>query len=629
MLFKSRTHGTATAQEQPTIAFRRKRAFSYLLLAVWFGLLTGFGEVSLLSIKKFLLHQHIRFGPHIAWMTPLADLLLFSVIGLIIFGIAWRWPRRVSLRGATLVFAFFGFLSLLLMYVPMHMLARVLLALGLGVQAARLTAAHAVGFDRLVRRTAGWMLALVLALAVGIHGLQWNSEQRALSKLPPASPGAPNVLLIVMDTVRARSLSLHGYDRATTPNLERLAGKGVVFDMALASAPWTLTSHSSMFTGRLPHELSAGWTTPLDATYPTLAEVLSAHGYRTAGFVANTYYCGYEFGLDRGFLHYEDYVVSPEEFVVSSSLGREIAFNARVRQRLGFYDVLTQKDAAKVNGDFLSWLSSRNDRPFFAFLNYFDAHEPYQSPEPFDSGFGMKAMRKNYLINHETRRGLRKDWQQMSPQEVQSELDAYDNAIAYIDHNLGQLFDELGKRGVLDNTLVIITSDHGEQFGEQSGERRLFVHGNSLYLSLLHVPLLVVYPSQAPSGVRVAKPVSLRDLPATVLDLIGIEERFPGNSLARYWDESAATGGSNEVISEINRASWGEEWYPAVKGDMKSLVKDRYHYIRNGDGSEELYDFEKDPLERDDLAGYEQGDRILGQLRSRLEILFANNKPAE
>ena len=125
--------------------------------------------------------------------------------------------------------------------------------------------------------------------------------------MPPAN--SPNVLLIVLDTVRADHLSLYGYERPTTPNLERLAKRGIRFDNARATAPWTLPSHASMFTGHWPHELGAKWMTPLRGNLPTLAEYLGAHGYATAGFVANVVYCSQETGLARGFTHYEDYVL--------------------------------------------------------------------------------------------------------------------------------------------------------------------------------------------------------------------------------------------------------------------------------------------------------------------------------
>ncbi len=550
-------------------------------------------------------------------MAPVADVVFFAGFGIIFCLMARPWPRLVSLRMAACAFAFLGFLSLLLPYYPLHRYAKLLLAAGLAVQTARLIAAHPQGFHALVRRTLGWMVTLVVGLAVVVYGWQQLVERRALAALPPAPPGAPNVLLIVLDTVRAQSLSLYGYARPTTPQLERLAKTGVRFERATSTSPWTLPSHATMFTGRFPHEMSADWEKPLDAAFPTLAEVLSAHGYLTAGFVANMLYCSYVYGLSRGFIHYEDYLVSPGEIVSSSSLGRTITDNYRLRRIIGNYQLLARKSAPEVSESFLRWLSGQDRRPFFVFLNYFDAHNPYLPPEPFDLRFGRKNRRGNpWLVE---------GWN-WSPQEIQAERDAYDGSIAYLDYHFGLLFEELEKRDVLKDTLVIITSDHGEEFAEHS----VMGHGNSLYLPSLHVPLLISFPRRVPAGGSVPEAVSLRDLPATVVDLLklGSEARLPGNSLARYW--AGARGLDNPVadtlLSEVSFAPDVPEWYPVSRGDMKSLIVAPYHYIKNGDGREELYDVDRDPLEQHDLARTEEGGRALQQFRRRFDAILARNQ---
>ncbi len=599
---------------------RREALARFLLLAIWFGLLSGLGEVSLLAGKKFLLHRYVHQGPQVVWMAPLADLLVFATLGFVLSLLARWWPRFVAPRIAALVFAFPGFLGPLLgSPFRLSKYAAVLLAAGLAVQTARLVAAHPQGFYSLVRRTTGWVVALVVGLALGVEGWQGLGERRALAKLPPAAPDAPNVLLIVLDTVRAQSLSLYGYARPTTPWLEQFAKSGVRFERAIAPAPWTLPSHASMFTGRFPHELSAEWRTPLDATYPTLAEVLSARGYVTAGFVANIGYCSVESGLSRGFAHYEDYQVSPGQIVNSLALGHSITKNPTFRRLVNYHQKLGRKDAPDVSNGLLRWLSRQDRRPYFAFLNYFDAHDPYLPPKPFDTKFGPREGR-----------GVpwRLSRRKLSPPEIQAELDAYEGTIAYLDHHLGLLFDELHRRGVLANTLVIITSDHGEQFGEHGV---LMGHGNSLYRPVLHVPLLISFPSRVPAGKRVREPVTLRDLPATVLELLNLNggAQLPGNSLARYWESAGDLGRpvAQPLLSEVStppRAHF-PGWMPISKGNMNSLVVDRYHYIKNGDGREELYDLEIDPLEQHNLARPEAGRRELGPFRVALETILASD----
>ena len=201
------------------------------------------------------------------------------------------------------------------------------------------------------------------------------------------------MLFIVLDTVRAESLSVYGYHRKTSPNLTKLAQHGVRFDQARASAAWTLPSHASMFTGRWPYELSTHPDRPLDSTYPTLAEVLRNHGYATAGFVGNTYFCNRWFGLGRGFLHYEDVAVCLVEIIRSSDMGRalisKVAPSIFTRDRP--YAYFNRKDAATVNHE--CWpgsTASRSGRPFFAFLNYYDAHDPYIAADGAPCHFGLR-----------------------------------------------------------------------------------------------------------------------------------------------------------------------------------------------------------------------------------------------
>src|SRR5262249_2855714 len=189
---------------------------------------------------------------------------------------------------------------------------------------------------------------------------------------------------------RAKSMGLYGYQRATTPNLDRLAAKGVKFQRALAAAPWTLPSHAAMFTGRLPYDLGVGYKAPLDGTYPTLAEAFTQNGYATAGFVSNWYYCCRAFGLYRGFSHYEDYPNNAGQVLLSTSLGRRTTDRIEFRKLIDYYDYFDRLPAATINQEFLSWLDKKDGRPFFAFLNYGDSHQPYLPPAPFDTQFGPR-----------------------------------------------------------------------------------------------------------------------------------------------------------------------------------------------------------------------------------------------
>jgi arylsulfatase A-like enzyme len=595
-----------------------------LLIASWFGLLTGLIEVAILVSGKLFFHKLLLMSPHVVWMAPLTDLILFGIIGIVLF-LVQRWLRIVSEPVIIFIFAFLSFLGLGLMFTWLQHYAALLLAAGLAVQTARLSRAHPAGFRWLVRRTTAPMLALTILMAAGMYGWQLFSERRAMANLKSTPPNSPNVLFIVLDTVRAESLSVYGNSRPTTPQLERLAKNGVRFEYAISPAPWTLISHSTIFTGHFPHELSADWEAPLDTTYRTLAEDFRDHGYATAGFVANMIYCSYETGLNQGFTHYEDYPLSISELVLSSSLLSNIVNSQLVRRVAGNYDVLDRKSAAQVNHDFLSWLSHNNQKPFFVFLNYFDAHEPYMPHRPFDTKFGQPAPRNNDLVKRWAHEAARLEKESMSPAEIQAELDAYEGSIAYLDQQLGLLFDELKRRNVLDNTLVVITADHGEQFGEHG----IFTHGNSLYLQTLRVPLLILFPSRLPADTTITEPVTLRDLPATIADLVplGDKGRFPGNSLTQFWNGTKIADSANRspLLSEVKFGPDTKPHEPLFKGDMRSLVIDRKHYILNGDGRAEVYDLETDPQEKKDIAGSDEGRQITQRFQSVLKATLENS----
>ena len=300
-------------------------------------------------------------------------------------------------------------------------------------------------------------MALLLMLAVAIvQGGSRLREGRREGALPTPPPGAPNVLLLILDTVRAEDLSLYGFPQPTTPHLEALASNGVTFEHAISPSPWTLPAHASVFTGRNPHELSADWESPLDAEDPTIAELLSARGWRTGGFVGNLIYATYETGLNRGFVRYEDYPVSPAMVARSSLMVRMIV--NRVRRWLGLDQVLVWKSAESINASFLDWSRTRSDRPFFAFLNYMDAHAPYIPPPELSGKFG--PARVGWATADLSNR------QHWEAEELRVERAEYDATIAYVDQQIGVLLDSLESRGVLENTLVVVAGDHGEQFGE-------------------------------------------------------------------------------------------------------------------------------------------------------------------
>jgi arylsulfatase A-like enzyme len=602
------------------------------LTGIWFGLVTGLLETGLRLGQQLrdmrVTLETIRDNHHWIWMVPVSDVLIFGTCG-VFLGLLIRLGPRPFSRLAPYVLCFLAFFALLLTIKGLHRIASVVLACGLAMRTAPWIEAHAQGFRRLIRVSTP-VLAGIVAVVAGIVGSHVSlAEHRALARLPAPRAGAPNVLLIVMDDVRIDDLSVYGYHRETTPNLEKLARRAILFDQARSTAPWTLPSHASMLTGRWPHQLSVTVDRPLDATFPTMAEVLASQGYATAGFVGNTYYCNSWYGLDRGFSHYEDFydnrVASIYETLRSSNLGQQLVATAKLESAEPGVKG-PRKTAAMINRDALDWLERRGDRPYFVFLNYFDAHGPFQPPEAFNVRFGLSAEplaeREKVLRNYARlcgRKGPPTDAWAVVNKAAELMRDSYDSSIAYLDDQIGRLLAELDRRGLLDNTLVIVTSDHGEHFNDHN----LFGHGNSLYGALIHVPLLIAPPSANPAASIVHAPVSLRNLAATMADLSGIAgtSPLPGQSLARFWAaDSGPVTADDPVLAEVEHQKKFPPipQIPASLGPLQSLVTGERAYIRNSNGREELYDYEHDPAELKDLAGEADSLPVLDRFRRDL-----------
>jgi len=531
-----------------------------------------------------VLHQFVWSDPDVLWMAPTGYLILAlgvagfaALLGTVIpvLGRPRLYVALVSMVGLAAIVR-------LLTLQRLHPAAILVLAVGLGIQISRWLAPEDGRLRRLTR-IACWLwipLAGVAALALAARG---RSAARTNDDLPAS---VPSIVFIVWDTVRELSLSVYGYDRPTTPALERWAKRGVVFDRAYATSSWTLPSHASMFTGRLAPELSTDWLEPLDETHPTIAEHLTARGFRTAGFLANLNYLTKETGLARGFQAWDDYPVSFKEILLNTELGQWVT-GWRGTIALRGHD---RKTAGAVTDAFLAWHARHADGPVFAFLNYRDAHVPYYAPDSLKARF-------------------RRDREQR---------DAYDAAIAYLDSEFDRLLQELDRRGALARTIVVLTSDHGESFGDH----RLIGHGNSLYRQVLQVPLMLLAPGRAPAGLRISEPVSLRSLPATLMNLTGSDSAvFPGVSLTRLWGEGGGVNQDSPVLSALTPAPRmpPTDTRRNKDGELRSLVVGGFHYILNPNGSEEIFDLIADPLEERNVAG--QGpDSLFKAMSATLRI---------
>ncbi len=603
-------------------------------IALWFGLIIGLAELVLTRVQKPLTDPSpglFRMNRHIMWTIPTVNLIVFGLCGLVA-ALVLRARPRLGVRAAVGPLVFLATLTLLLSCRWLHVLACLVLAFLFAFRLTRRIESSLPAFRRLVRRTLPALVGLVAAVIGLSLGGQIPGVRQAAAPPPAVSAGGqdapgPNVLLVVLDTVRADHLSLHGYRRDTSPNLARLARRGIAFKQARSTAPWTLPSHASMMTGHWPHELSTGINHPLDGTHETLAEYLAASGYATAGFVANATYCGIETGLGRGFAHFEDHELSVADILWTSALGQRILLQGMFRPERrtgGNPNDYHRKDAAQVRRDMLAWVVHQKGRPFFAFLNLYDAHDPYIPPTGFDRHFGVRPRSAADMAILE--RWFIHDKKTLTPGEIQSVLDAYDDGIAYLDEQLGGLVDDLDWLGLLAGTLVIVTADHGEHLGEH----QLYGHASSLYDAEIHVPLLILLPGEAHAGQSVAAQVSLRDLAATVADVTGLGgSPFPGRSLARHWAADASPL-SEPSLSEVDvpvMSAPNQGRSPVFRGPMKAVAAGKHVYVRNGDGQEELFDIEADPMQLRNLAGLPQVQSSLDQIRTDLDQLLQAEAP--
>lgn len=550
-----------------------------LLTAGWSGLVVGSAEAYYLMLRAFYRHALVpnlmSVSPHAVWMAPLADAVLFLGAGALLLGLRRAYPEKVEQRAVVGGLVWLGVFGVVMATDRLHWAATGALALGVAVQVHGVLSPGASEVARLARRSLPGLLAMIACLGSGVRFLEWQRERRQLTLAGAPAPDASNVLFIVLDTERAASTSLYGGERPTTPFLQQFAPEGATFALAIAPASWTLPSHAAMFTGREAVDLGVDWDKPLGDAFPTLAEVLSNAGYATAGFVANHWFGSDFFGLDRGFGRWEDQPILPGTVIRHSWLARSLVLS--VRHGLGNRQELGRKTADHVNADFLRWVDRPRRRPFFAFLNYIDAHSPYLPPEPWNLRFAKTQ--PLYWVD-EGRKP--EDFTDAELAELRA---AYDGSIAYLDDRLGRLIDALRQRKLLDSTLVIITSDHGEALGE--GHR--FDHGQDLTITRLHVPLVMVLPGRIPPGTRVDAPVDMRHLAATVLDLADAGHGgVAGESLARYWTSTTGRAGDGMVVTD--------------DGSRTSVVTDAWHYLREHSGEERLYDFRRDYGEEHDLA---------------------------
>jgi arylsulfatase A-like enzyme len=315
----------------------------------------------------------------------------------------------------------------------------------------------------------------------------------------------PNVIFIVIDTLRRDHVGCYNYERPTTPELDKIAGEGVRCNQAIAASSWTLPSVMSIFTSLPPslHKL-VDPACRLPSAFTTLAAELKKAGYATAAITSNPLTSS-KFGFSRGFDFYDDITVIHQ--VGDLFLGAEDFRHVRPKSAPPTSD--------RINQVALSWLKKHNrDKPFFLFLLYLDPHDDYTPPPPYDGQFTDSDYEGKYS-GMGTRNLVVPN---LSPEDKRQIIGLYDGEIRFTDHYIGRIMEHLKVSGLCDNAITVVVADHGEEFWDHGG----MFHGHTLYEELVRVPLIIRYPGRIPAGLVVKEQVSHLDIMPTILDMAGL-----------------------------------------------------------------------------------------------------------
>ncbi len=373
----------------------------------------------------------------------------------------------------------------------------------------------------------------------------------------------PNVILFTLDTTRADHIACYGYSDVKTPNLDALAGAGVLFEQAASSSPLTLPAHCSIMTGMYPtyHGVRVNGNTALSQEQTTIAEILSSQGYRCGAFIGAFVLDG-RWGLNQGFDFYDDH------------------FDLRKYKHLDLGAV--QRTGSEVMDTALAWLDGEKADPFFAWIHLYDPHAPYEPPEPYYSDYSPRGL-----------------------------VGLYDGEIASMDDQIGRCVAWLEKNGLNDNTIIVLIGDHGEGLGSH-GEG---THGYFIYDYAAHVPFIITTPLQGMLGVRVSSQVRGVDVFPTILGLLGIERR-PGvhgrSLLPRIFKPKS--GHEDPAYGESLAPSIQFGWSP-----LQFLRTTQYKYIDAP--RSELYDLTQDADEHTNLSA--DRPEIARKMKADLDLLVA------
>ena len=457
----------------------------------------------------------------------------------------------------------------------------------------------------------------------------------------------PNIVFIVLDTHRVDRLGCYGYSRGTSPNLDKFASEATLFENAISPAQWTIPSHASMFSGEFPStHLTLQASSMLSGDFTTLAEHLKEEGYNTTGFCNNPLVGVLENGLRRGFEHFYNYggaiqstpmengnmplkalqgirdgyqkvmqrvAVPIQQAIAGSPAVFKFILNPRLVSLWTRYANFKRNEPSSIKDthDYFQRKTREGQKPQFVFLNLMGTHLPYTPPDKFITEFASiikdDPEAAKFMRDYNTRAfhwllPMKEPYTEM---EARTLSDMYDAEVAYQDHLLGQLLENLSHPDIRDNTMVIIVGDHGEMLGEHN----LMGHGLGLYQELIHVPLIIRFPGQE-AGERVTGPVSTTYVYHTALESAGIEEAHPEYAepiQTRAHSLKSKTPDLKRVFSEgyppMNLIKIIEKQESAIMDEFNceaihwAIFENNYKLLRVDAIQDELFNLAEDPSE--------------------------------
>lgn len=555
---------------------------------------------------------HIQVLPHLL-IVPLWIILLVAILFI------FRWIRKSKEKKEIIRISIAAFVALVISAYLYQVLdtkftspltkENILLAL-INLAVSGLTAAlcyylfyklSSLAYNKIIYLKFLMILFIGLNLGISIFGFVWENRENSLTYEEVKSNAKEdiNVILIVIDALRADHLGCYGYEKQTSPNIDAFAKEAVLFKNCYVQASWTKPSVASILTSLYPTTHGATFdASKLPGEVTTLAEILHAAGYITYGYVSNPHLKRL-FNFEQGFYFYDDYLMKKDKLYYFV-LGRIPIFNKFIRgivrgitgKELNYHDY----DNIKVaNKRILPWLERYKAENFFMYIHYMDPHDPYSPPRFYSDMFPYTKGDMN-----------------------SKDISSYDGEIRFLDDNIKELFGMLKSSENYDKTLIIITADHGEAFGEHGD----FLHGHTIYQELLRVPLIIKYPRHILKGVVIEKQVRSIDIMPTVLDVLKItyDAQLEGLSLLPLSKQDGQISFCEDIFINNNHRNNTSVLQGIIKDNEWKYIYTEKSKLRDvrALGNEEIYNLINDPNELNNLV--EREPEVLKRMRNRIDF---------